>query len=75
MNAKLYTKDTCPFCHRAKDLLIDRGINFDEIDVLEHSDERQMLATKYNHPTVPLIFIDDQFIGGCSELETFLSQN
>ena len=31
MSVKLYVKSYCPYCHRAKDLLSSKGIEFEEI--------------------------------------------
>ena len=29
----IYTTQTCPYCRRAKELLAQKGVNYDEIDV------------------------------------------
>lgn len=66
----LYTKPTCPYCIRAKQLLTNKGVNFHEINFLRISDEeRSELAQKTkNYRTVPQIFIGEKFIGGCDDL-------
>jgi len=68
-NITLYTKSTCGFCHRAKQLLKAKKKNFREIDILENPDQRQVMIDRSNGGlTVPQIFIGDQHIGGCDEL-------
>ncbi|EKJ1095251.1 glutaredoxin family protein, partial [Salmonella enterica] len=32
-NIEIYTKATCPFCHRAKALLNSKGVSFQEIAI------------------------------------------
>jgi glutaredoxin 3 len=52
----------------AKRLLRARGIAFDEIDVTRDPEERARVVAQTGHRTVPMIFIDDRFIGGSDEL-------
>lgn len=66
----IYTKATCPYCIRAKQLLNSKGVAFTEIDMPSISDEeRSALAQKTNnYRTVPQIFIGEKFVGGCDDL-------
>lgn len=66
----LYTTPTCPYCMRAKLLLQNKAVQFDEISYHGlSSDDRQALAEKTNnYRTVPQIFIGDKFIGGYDQL-------
>ena len=32
-NIEIYTKATCPFCHRAKALLNSKGVSFQELPI------------------------------------------
>ena len=69
MKAKIYLKPTCPFCIRAKDLLRLRGIEFEDVDVSQNQALRTEVSESVGgYRTVPMIFLDDEFIGGCSEL-------
>lgn len=64
----VYSKDNCPFCTRAKNLLNAKGLDFEEIN-LEHSEaERSKLKERTGWRTFPQIFIDDELIGGFQEL-------
>jgi glutaredoxin 3 len=66
---EIYTSMWCPFCHRAKKLLNDKGVDFKEIDVGMGGNMRQeMLGRAEGRYTVPQIFIDNVGIGGSDEL-------
>ena len=64
----IYTTPWCPYCLRAKGLLEDKGIPFEEIDVSGKPDLREEMLRRSGGWTVPQIFIDDDPIGGCDEL-------
>jgi len=53
---------------RAKALLESKGIPFEEVDLTDKPDELIALKNKTGWRTVPQIFIDDQMIGGFTEL-------
>lgn len=65
---EVYTWGYCPFCIRAKNLLSDRGMPFTEINLDGKDEELTKLRERTGQRTVPQIFIDDEFIGGFSEL-------
>lgn len=67
-NVEIYTKATCPFCHRAKALLGQKGITYQEIAIDGDADKRDEMITRSGRTTVPQIFIDSQHIGGCDDL-------
>lgn len=64
----VYTKDYCPYCTRAKNLLKSKGVSFEEINLEHKPDELQALKNRTGWRTVPQIFIDEKLIGGFSEL-------
>jgi len=65
----VYSTTHCGFCRRAEDLLRRQGIAFDIIDVTHDRRARTMLVERSNgRRTVPVIFVDDQPIGGYREL-------
>ena len=68
MNVTVYSKTTCPFCVRAKNLLEAEGVEYTEINLEQHPNEVQPLIERTNYRKVPQIFINDEFIGGFSEL-------
>ncbi|HEX6141806.1 MAG TPA: glutaredoxin 3 [Geminicoccaceae bacterium] len=66
---EIYTTPLCPFCWRAKRLLSEKGIAFDEIDLWQEPTRRsEMLERAGGRRTVPQIFIDGRGIGGSEEL-------
>lgn len=66
---EIYTKAFCGFCARAKRLLADRGIAFEEYDITMGGPKRsEMLDRAPGRTTVPQIFIDDSHIGGSDDL-------
>lgn len=67
-HTEIYTKDYCPYCHRAKELLNIKGISFVEYDVTRDSNLESQMRQRAGSHTVPQIFIDAQHIGGCDDL-------
>lgn len=69
MKIEIYTTQICPYCIKAKNLLIKKGLKFTEIDVSNDAQARTDLVDKAEgRRTVPQIFIDDKPIGGCDDL-------
>lgn len=64
----IYTTPICGFCHAAKRLLDQKGVAYEEIDVMRDSDKKQEMMQKAGRHTVPQIFIDGAHVGGCDEL-------
>lgn len=68
-NIEIYTWSTCPFCIRAKALLVKKGVQFTEYCIDGDNQAREAMVQRANgHRTLPQIFIDNQHIGGCEEL-------
>ena len=66
---EIYTSPLCGFCHAAKRLLNEKGVNFSEIDVLAQPDRKpEMIQRANGGRTVPQIFIGDTHVGGCDDL-------
>ncbi|NDF11338.1 MAG: glutaredoxin 3 [Proteobacteria bacterium] len=66
----LYTKDYCPYCVKAKELLKRKGYsNFKEIDITHDEKLQQEMLSKSNGKrTVPQIFINGTHVGGSDDL-------
>ncbi|NLZ79636.1 MAG: glutaredoxin 3 [Gammaproteobacteria bacterium] len=64
----IYSSDWCPFCTRAKTLLSNKGVKFEEIRVDGKPDVRAKMAEKAKRTSVPQIWIDELHVGGCDEL-------
>lgn len=66
---EIYSSMFCPFCHRAKKLLSDKGVSFIEIDVDTSPGRRnEMVERAKGGYTVPQIFIDGDHVGGSDDL-------
>ena len=70
----LFTREGCEFCARAKDMLGEAGIDFEEL-VLNRDYTEATLRAVSGRPTVPEVFIDGEFIGGSEELEHYLTKD
>jgi glutaredoxin 3 len=68
-SVRMYTTAWCPYCVRAKQLLLSRGVDqIEEIRVDEQPGERQHMIDITGRRTVPQIFIGDTHVGGCDDL-------
>jgi glutaredoxin 3 len=68
-NVIIYTKGYCPYCHRAKALLNQKGVEYQEIAIDIHPEYRDEMIAKANGGyTVPQIFVNDRHIGGCDDM-------
>lgn len=66
---EIYTSPLCGYCHAAKRLLSQKGVEYTEIDVSRDPNLRATMMRRSNGGrTVPQIFIGDQHVGGCDDL-------
>ena len=66
---ELYTKATCPYCGRARKLLDDKGVGYDEYEISQDSAKRsEMIQRSNGRTTVPQIFIGGRHVGGSDDL-------
>jgi glutaredoxin 3 len=66
----VYSTLLCPFCHRAKALLRQKGVSFAEVDVgMDPDKRREMMRRAKGRHSVPQIFIGDTHVGGCDDLQ------
>ena len=72
MKAIVWSKNQCPYCVQAKNLLQSRGIDYEERNINENYDRDDLLAAVPGARTVPQIFLDDKLIGGFTELRQYL---
>lgn len=72
---EIYTWSRCPFCIRAKALLDQKGIEYQEYCIDGDEDAKAKMTKRANGRTsVPQIFIDDRHIGGCDDIYHLDSQ-
>lgn len=76
---KIIAREKCPFCVKAKSYLEQKQLAF-EYCLVDNSEELlNYYKTSYKHNTVPIVILkggemDDQLIGGYTELVSFLEQ-
>ena len=73
MKAIVWSKDNCPFCEQAKGLLKMKGIEFEEKKVGHGYTKENLLEAVPTARTVPQIFLDEELIGGFTELKKRLT--
>jgi glutaredoxin 3 len=64
----IYSKEICPYCVKAKNLLKRKGLNYDEIIVNTDEIKQNMIKKSNGRMTVPQIFIGEYHVGGCDDL-------
>lgn len=73
MKVRVYSKNDCPWCIRAKQLLEDCNIQYNELMYgIDFSKQDLIELTGQDKPTVPQIFFNDKLIGGCTDLQEYL---
>jgi glutaredoxin len=68
MKAIVWSKYNCSFCEQAKQLLAQRGIQFEEKKIGDGYTKEELLEAVPGARSVPQIFLDDELIGGFTEL-------
>lgn len=64
----IYTTQFCPYCIRAKQLLTEKGVAFNEVAVDHNPELRAQMARKAGRTSVPQIWINELHVGGCDDL-------
>ena len=74
LDITVFSRRGCAFCAKAKDLLTERGIDFEEL-MLNRDYTDQTLRAVTGQTTFPQVFIGGTHIGGADELETWLAKH
>jgi glutaredoxin len=69
----IITRDDCPWCDRAKEALNNRGKPYEAFLYTEHP-MLIKLIDKAGLKTVPQIWHDKKYVGGCAELYKYLEE-
>lgn len=73
---EIYTKDYCPYCVKAKQLLDKKGVSYTEYSLTDDITLKTgMVERAQGRTTVPQIFINDIGYGGCDELYALEEQD
>lgn len=71
--AVVWSKDGCSHCVQAKALLESRGIEYEERNIMHDWTKEQLLEAVPTARTLPQIFLDEEHVGGFTELRKKLS--
>ena len=74
MKAVVWSKNQCPYCDQAKNLLKMKGIEYEERNISVDWDREELLEAVPGARTVPQIFLDDKLIGGFQELKKYFDE-
>ena len=75
MKAIVWSKYNCPYCDQAKALLTQKGIEFEEKKIGDGYTREDLLEAVPTARTVPQIFLDEELIGGFTELKAKLTES
>jgi len=75
MIAIIWSKDNCPYCEQAKNLLKSRGIEFEEKKIGHGYTKEQLLEAVPTARTVPQVLLDGELVGGFIELKAKLTES
>ncbi|MBE9125148.1 MULTISPECIES: glutathione peroxidase [unclassified Coleofasciculus] len=70
----MFTKEGCPYCARAKNMLRERNVDFEEIVLGKDATSRSLHAVA-GVTTTPQVFIDGERVGGSDDLEKYLQNH
>ena len=73
LDVTIFSREGCPFCVRAKGLLRDAGVDYDEL-VLNRDFGEVTLRAVAGASMVPQVFINGEHVGGSDALEDYLGR-
>lgn len=73
MKAIMWSKYSCPYCDQARLLLKQKGYEIDERKIGDGYSKEELLEAVPNARTVPQIFLNDEYVGGYTELKERLA--
>lgn len=68
----IYTKNNCPFCDMAKNLINIKNLQYKEVNISNDQNKiDEMIKKAQGRRSVPQIFIDGEHIGGFDDLSEY----
>lgn len=64
MSVIVYSTPTCPWCHKAKEYLTEKGIAFEDVNVAADQQRAEEMVKKSGQMGVPVIDINGEIIIG-----------
>lgn len=74
LSVTVFSREGCPYCVRAKGMLRDAGIAFEEL-VLNRDFHEASIRAVSGEATVPQVFINGERIGGSEALEAWMAKS
>jgi glutaredoxin 3 len=74
MKAVVWSKPACPSCAKAKNLLKNKGIEYEEKNIAEGHNIQDLLELVPNARTMPQIWLNEEHIGGYDQLKEKLDK-
>lgn len=73
MKIVIYTKDSCSYCVKAKTLISIKNLEYTEYKLGVDITRDDFISSFPEQKTLPLIFVDDEKIGGFDEFRIYLA--
>jgi glutaredoxin 3 len=65
---EIYTTQWCPYCHAAKSLLDEKGVEYQEVYADDPDTRMAMVQRAHGRRTVPQIFVGETHVGGYDDM-------
>ena len=65
---EIYFKDWCPYSRKALELLDEKGVDYDAIDVTNDIPRELEMRERTGLTSVPQVFVDDEHLGGYDDI-------
>lgn len=75
MNIAVYTKTGCSSCVKAKNLLNNRSLSYDEVEIGKDILREEFMSLFPGVMAAPFIIIDGVKVGGYEQLERYLNEH
>ncbi len=69
----IFTKPGCPHCTRAKNVLVEKGLKYEEIELGQKGLSFSSLMAVTGAGTTPQVFIEGKLIGTADDLEAYFA--
>lgn len=74
MDIVVWSKESCSYCVKAKALLEHKGLVYEERKIGDGWDVSDLLAEVPSAKSVPQIFINEELVGGFTQLAEYLER-
>lgn len=64
MHVKVYTSPTCSACEKVKEILSEKGIEYQVVDISRDREAAMELVRRTHQLSVPVVQVGDRFVVG-----------